>query len=114
MLMDNFISTGRLDPTIILCYALEEMPAIYKAFDKKTGGIPKVFVETKFSSSPAVGTPALTTIARALDQWRAGGSMQPTSSLLVHYQCPSRSVQKCSYSGYSQSSAGMQSSKGNL
>lgn len=42
---------------------LEDFPELYKAFDKREGGVLKVFVETKFSSAPASGCPSVTRVA---------------------------------------------------
>ena len=36
---------------------LDDMQSLYEAFDKRQGGVEKVFVETAFSSSPAPGCP---------------------------------------------------------
>lgn len=43
--------------------ALEEFPALYGAFDKRVGGVEKVFVETQFSSLPSAGAPVLGRVA---------------------------------------------------
>lgn len=55
------IETGEFDPTIILShrFPLDEFRELYAAFDKKELGIMKTFVQTKFSSPLAPGTPAL-------------------------------------------------------
>jgi hypothetical protein len=55
------IEHGDLDPTIILThrFPLDDMAALYPKFDAKEGGIMKPFVETKFSSPAALGTPKL-------------------------------------------------------
>ena len=36
---------------------LDDMQALYEAFDKRQAGVEKVFVETAFSSPPAPGCP---------------------------------------------------------
>lgn len=46
---------------------LEDMAKLYAAFDKKAGGVVKVFVETKFSSPPSEGCPTTTRV----DDWKA-------------------------------------------
>lgn len=58
------IETGEFDPTIILShrFKLEEFRELYEAFDKKQMGIMKTFVETKFSSPRAPGTPELSSL----------------------------------------------------
>jgi threonine dehydrogenase-like Zn-dependent dehydrogenase len=55
------IESGEFDPTIILShrFRIDEFRELYEAFDKKEYDIIKVFVETRFSSPPAPGTPAL-------------------------------------------------------
>ncbi|KAJ6488182.1 GroES-like protein [Mycena vitilis] len=59
------IEDGKFDPTFILTHrvALEEFPALYASFDKRLGGVEKVFVETKFSAPPCDGTPKLSKVA---------------------------------------------------
>ena len=44
---------------------IEEFPKLYAAFDKRVGGVEKVFVQTRFSSPPAPGCPKLSRI----DDW---------------------------------------------
>lgn len=55
------IQSGEFDPTIILShrFKIDEFAELYDQFDKKEHGIMKAFVETKFSSPPAAGTPQL-------------------------------------------------------
>lgn len=62
------IETGLFDPTFILThrFAIEEFKELYQAFDEKKGGIEKVFVQTKFSSPPSEGTPALSHVNELL------------------------------------------------
>jgi hypothetical protein len=57
------VKSGDFDPTIILTnrFQLEEIIGLYEAFDKKLREIMKTFVQTKFSSPPAKGTPTLST-----------------------------------------------------
>jgi threonine dehydrogenase-like Zn-dependent dehydrogenase len=70
MLMNDYIVTGKFDPTIILShrFALDEFADIYKAFNDKKGGILKVFVETQYSSPRAEGTPWLTSVTKAVSE----------------------------------------------
>jgi hypothetical protein len=42
---------------------IDDFPALYYAFDKREGGVEKVFVETKFSSPATAGTPQLTRVS---------------------------------------------------
>ena len=46
---------------------LEDMAKLYEAFDKRQGGVEKVFVETKFSAPPAPGCPKTTRV----EEWAA-------------------------------------------
>ena len=39
---------------------MDDLEAVYSAFEKKEDGMQKVFVQTKFSAPPAPGTPELT------------------------------------------------------
>jgi threonine dehydrogenase-like Zn-dependent dehydrogenase len=70
MLMNDYIATGKFDPTIILShrFALDEFADIYKAFNDKKGGILKVFVETQHSFPRAEGTPLLTSVTKAVSE----------------------------------------------
>ena len=42
---------------------LEDFPKLYEAFDKREGGVEKVFVETKFSSPPSSGCPTTSRVS---------------------------------------------------
>ncbi len=55
------IESGEFDPTMILShrFKIDEFRELYDAFDKKEMGLMKTFVETRFSSPPAPGTPQL-------------------------------------------------------
>ena len=44
---------------------LEDFPKLYKAFDKRQGGVLKVFVETKFSGPPGPNCPKTSRV----DEW---------------------------------------------
>jgi threonine dehydrogenase-like Zn-dependent dehydrogenase len=41
-------------------FKLEDMEKVYDLFNKRDPGMQKVFVQTKFSASPAKGAPTLT------------------------------------------------------
>lgn len=41
---------------------LEDMGKLYAAFDKRVGGVEKVFVETQFSLPPSAGSPKLSRV----------------------------------------------------
>lgn len=41
-------------------FRLEDTDKVYTEFNKREHGIQKCFIQTKFSSPPAAGTPALT------------------------------------------------------
>ena len=58
------VESGEFDPTIILShrFPIEEFAELYAAFDKKEKGIMKTFVQTRFSSPPAPGTPQLSSL----------------------------------------------------
>ncbi|KAF7326520.1 GroES-like protein [Mycena sanguinolenta] len=59
------IEAGKFDPTFVVTHrvSLDEFPALYASFDKRVAGVEKVFVETKFSAPPSVGTPKLSRVA---------------------------------------------------
>ncbi|KAJ6572755.1 GroES-like protein [Mycena vulgaris] len=59
------IEAGKIDPTFVVTHrvALDEFPELYAAFDKRVGGVEKVFVETKFSAPPSAGAPPLSRVA---------------------------------------------------
>ena len=42
---------------------MEDFAKLYEAFDKREGGVEKVFVETKFSNPPAPGLPTTTRVS---------------------------------------------------
>ena len=91
-ILEDYILSGKLDPTLwapcdndtafldshidflilsILTHrvSLEEFPELYKAFDKREGGVVKVFVETKFSSPPAPECPTLSRVSDWAKVW---------------------------------------------
>ncbi|KAK7000742.1 chaperonin 10-like protein [Favolaschia claudopus] len=55
----EMIVERKLDPTSILTHrvSIDEFPALYASFDKRLGGVEKVFVKTKFSAPPSTGAP---------------------------------------------------------
>lgn len=62
--------TGKFDPTFMISHRvpIDDFTELYDKFDRRVGGIQKVFVETKFSNRTslnslliAVGSPILTT-----------------------------------------------------
>jgi hypothetical protein len=42
---------------------IDDMPELYKSFDKRVAGVEKVFVETQFSNKPSPGCPTTTRVA---------------------------------------------------
>jgi len=61
----EMLESGKFDPSFVVSHrvSLDEFPELYAAFDKRVGGVEKVFVETKFSAVPAAGTPKLSRVA---------------------------------------------------
>lgn len=66
-ILNDYIVPGKFDPTFMISHRipLEDMSKLYSAFDQRRGGVMKVFVETKFSSSPSPGCPTTTRV----DDW---------------------------------------------
>jgi threonine dehydrogenase-like Zn-dependent dehydrogenase len=82
-ILNDYVRTGKFDTSLCVSSSptrtayslsrsllthrvrLEEMDKLYYAFDKREGGVNKVFVETRFSAPPAAGTPAL----RSVSEW---------------------------------------------
>jgi threonine dehydrogenase-like Zn-dependent dehydrogenase len=77
----GLIKTGKFDPTLCVCLPdvrltakydlysmitrrvpLEDISKLYPAFDRRQGGVEKVFVETQFSSPPSKGCPTITRV----------------------------------------------------
>ena len=58
----ELIQRQEIDPQAMVTHRvrLEDMEKVYAMFNKKQSGIQKVFVQTKFSGAPALGTPSLT------------------------------------------------------
>ncbi|KLO20631.1 GroES-like protein [Schizopora paradoxa] len=58
-ILNKYIIPGKFDPTFIITHRvpLDDMEELYAAFDKRQGGVMKVFVETRFSSPPSTGCP---------------------------------------------------------
>ncbi|TBU62028.1 GroES-like protein [Dichomitus squalens] len=61
----DLIVPGKFDPTFMISHRvpLEDFPKLYEAFDKREGGVEKVFVETKFSNPPMPGCPTTTRVS---------------------------------------------------
>ncbi len=57
--------TGPTNSMISHRVNFEEFPKLYTAFDKRLGGVEKVFVQTKFSNPPSPGCPTLSRV----DEW---------------------------------------------
>ena len=57
------VQSGKLDPLQMVSHRvrLEDMEHVYRSFDAKKDAMQKVYVETKFSSPRATGSPSLTT-----------------------------------------------------
>lgn len=66
-ILNDYIMTGKFDPKFMISHRvpLEDMAKLYAAFDKRMGGVEKVFVETQFSSPPSDGAPKLSRV----DDW---------------------------------------------
>ncbi|KAG0326379.1 hypothetical protein BGZ99_009619 [Dissophora globulifera] len=60
----EYILQGLFDPSVILThrFLLEEAVEVYQAFDHKEAGVMKVFLQTKFSAPPTIGTPQLSSV----------------------------------------------------
>ncbi|KAL7409208.1 GroES-like protein [Mrakia frigida] len=61
-ILHDYIMTGKFDPTFMISHRvpLEDFKELYDKFDKRVGGIQKVFVETRFSNPPSAGCPKTT------------------------------------------------------
>ncbi|KAI0756623.1 GroES-like protein [Daedaleopsis nitida] len=66
-ILNDLIIPGKFDPTFMISHrvAIEDFPKLYAAFDKRVGGVEKVFVQTKFSNPPSPGCPTLSRV----DDW---------------------------------------------
>jgi len=66
-ILNEYIIPGKFDPTFVITHRvpLEDMAKLYQAFDKRKGGVEKVFVETQFSSPPSPGCPKTSRV----DEW---------------------------------------------
>ncbi|KAJ2924063.1 hypothetical protein H1R20_g13030, partial [Candolleomyces eurysporus] len=72
-ILEEFILSGAFDPTFVLTHRvpLEDMPALYKAFDERVPGLEKVIVDTKFSKEfgkRGKGCPPLSRVG----DWKTG------------------------------------------
>jgi threonine dehydrogenase-like Zn-dependent dehydrogenase len=58
------LENGTVDPTIMLThrFKLEDIAKVYHLQEKRDAGLVKCFVETRFSSPRAEGTPELTAL----------------------------------------------------
>jgi threonine dehydrogenase-like Zn-dependent dehydrogenase len=58
----HLIQTNEINPLVMVThrFRLEDMANVYEMFDKREGGIQKVFVQTKYSGPAAPEAPALT------------------------------------------------------
>ncbi|KAI1793930.1 GroES-like protein [Ganoderma leucocontextum] len=63
----DLIIPGKFDPTFMVSHRvpIDDFPKLYHAFDRRVGGVEKVFVETKFSSPPSPGCPRTSRV----DEW---------------------------------------------
>ncbi|TFK68936.1 GroES-like protein [Pluteus cervinus] len=63
-ILNDYIIPGKFDPRFMITHRvpLEDMGRLYGAFDKRTDGVEKVFVQTQFSDSPGEKCPALTRV----------------------------------------------------
>ncbi len=62
----EMIQSGELDPLQMVSHRvkLEDLETAYHKFDTKEDGMQKIFVETKFSSPRAQGSPELTSYSK--------------------------------------------------
>ncbi|EJF67031.1 GroES-like protein [Dichomitus squalens LYAD-421 SS1] len=65
----DLIVPGKFDPTFMISHRvpLEDFPKLYEAFDKREGGVEKVFVETQISNPPMPGCPTTTRVSEWAD-----------------------------------------------
>jgi threonine dehydrogenase-like Zn-dependent dehydrogenase len=58
----QMIQEGKIDPLKMVSHrvSINDLDKVYYKFEKKEDGMQKVFVETRFSSPPCQGSPALT------------------------------------------------------
>lgn len=63
-LLQEYIVPEKFDPKFMVTHrvSLDEFVELYEAFDRREGGVNKVFVETKFSPPPTAGFPALSSV----------------------------------------------------
>ncbi|KAI6855483.1 GroES-like protein [Hortaea werneckii] len=56
------IQSGEIDPLKMVSHRckLEDVETVYKKFEAREDGLQKIFIQTRFSDPPAVGTPQLT------------------------------------------------------
>lgn len=58
----DLVRRKEIDPLKMVTHRvqLEDIEKLYAQFEKRENGIQKVFMQTKFSSAPCPGSPALT------------------------------------------------------
>ena len=58
----QYIEEDKIHPLAMLTHRvlMDDLEAVYSAFEKKEDGMQKTFVQTKFSAPAASGTPELT------------------------------------------------------
>ncbi|EUC58590.1 alcohol dehydrogenase [Rhizoctonia solani AG-3 Rhs1AP] len=63
-ILDEYIIPGKFDPTFIITHRvpIDDMPKLYAAFDQRSSGVEKVFVETRFSAPPSKGCPVVSRV----------------------------------------------------
>lgn len=71
---------------------IDDFPALYAAFDKRQDNVEKVFVETKFSSPPGEGCPALSRVADWDQTPQSGSKSDVVQGSLDGYRCPPMSA----------------------
>ncbi|OCH95821.1 GroES-like protein [Obba rivulosa] len=66
-ILNDYIIPGKFDPTFMITHRvpIDDFPKLYQAFDRRTDGVEKVFVETQFSKPPAPGCPKTSRV----DEW---------------------------------------------
>jgi threonine dehydrogenase-like Zn-dependent dehydrogenase len=76
-ILEDYIMTGKMDPTFIISHRvpLEELPALYAAFDKRLNGVEKVIVDTKFTKPLGNRGNTLPPLTR-VNEWSGNGLAQ--------------------------------------
>lgn len=78
----KYLEEGKFDPSIVVTHRvpLEDMPALYAAFDKRVAGVEKVIVDTKFTESYGVRGKACPRLTRVKD-WESSQGVNPQVSI---------------------------------